>query len=75
MATLVVTYVKTVPPLPPLQVGPRLRKVCLDILAVANELGDAGLGGADVTMTMDNTANTLAFAGGNLAATRTVQLA
>ena len=75
MASLAVTYVKAVPPLPPVQVGARLRKIAMDITAVANEIGEAGLAGADLTMTMDNTANTLTFAGGNLAASRVVQLA
>lgn len=74
MATLTVTYAKAVPPLPPVQVGARLRRIANDILVVAGEIGDGGLGGVDVTMVLDDAAKTLTFAGGNLAAARVVQV-
>lgn len=75
MATTTITYAKASAGNPPTQVGPRLRRIALDLLQVATEVGDAGLTGADVTLVTDDVAKTLTITGGAFAAARVVNLA
>lgn len=74
MATTTITYSKASAGSSPTQVGPRLRRIALDLAIAATEVGDAGLTGADVTLVTDDVAKTLTISGGGFAASRVIQL-
>lgn len=75
MASTTITYTKATAGNPPTQVGPRLRRIALDLSQIATEVGDAGLTGVDVTLVTDDVAKTLTISGGHFAAARVVNLA
>lgn len=72
MATATITWAKATAGDPPAKPGEKLRRIAHELTLIANDIGDQGLTGASVTFVLNDSAGTLAVAGGPLPATRTI---